>query len=68
VQVLVNMPGQGDAGQTMTPQVILQGINLNGQLMQASNSLSMTIQLGPQPAINTVGLSTILQSIPTPNH
>lgn len=64
VQVLVNMPGQGDAAQAVGPQLILQGVNLNGDMMQASNSMNMVIQLGPQPSISTAGLSTILQSIP----
>lgn len=65
LKVLVDMPGQGSASQSVGPSVILQGIKLNGNMAQATNSMSMVMQLAQTPSFDTLAVSTILQSIPS---
>jgi len=43
----------------------LQGIQLNGDMAQATNSMSMVIQMTQATGINVLGVSTVLNSIPT---
>jgi hypothetical protein len=64
LQVSVNMPGSS-ASQTIGSSVILQGIKLNGDMAQAANSMNMVIQLAQPSGLNTLGISTVLQTIPT---
>ncbi|MGH7905576.1 MAG: hypothetical protein ACREP6_03020 [Candidatus Binataceae bacterium] len=66
LQVAVNLPGQGSASQTINPQVILQGIRLNGSMGQATNSMNLFVQLGKSAAFNAAGVATVLQAIPAP--
>jgi len=68
LKVLVVMPGVGSAGQSIGPGIILQGIRLNGDLAQASNTMSMYLQLAQFTGLDTLGISTILQSVPLPPH
>ncbi len=65
LKVSVSMPGAGSAGQTIGPSVILQGIQLNGDMAQASNSMSMIVQMSQASGINPQGISTILNTLPT---
>jgi hypothetical protein len=64
LQVSVQMPGSGSAAQTVGPAVILQGIKLNGDMASATNSMNMVIQMSQSSAVNLLGASTILQTIP----
>jgi hypothetical protein len=64
LNVLVEMPGQGSASQTIGPAVIIQNIKLNGDMVQANNSMTMFLQLSPPSGLDTLGISTILQTIP----
>lgn len=68
LRVLVAMPGQGSADQSIGPAVIIQGIRLNGDMAQASNTMSMVLQLAQPTGLDTLGISTILQTIPTLPH
>ena len=68
IKVMVSMPGEGSATQTINPQSIVQGVMLNGNLAQALNSLQLEIQLGPTNPTSVSGLSTVLQAIPMPPH
>jgi hypothetical protein len=64
VQIGVNIPGLGSATQTINPQLILQGINLHGEMAQAVNTMNLYVQLGNSPAFTTTGINTVLQAIP----
>jgi len=63
LKVSVDMGGAGSAFQTIGPS-ILQGIQLNGDMAQATNSMSMVIQMTQATGINVLGVSTILNTIP----
>jgi hypothetical protein len=65
LKVSVDMGGAGSAIQTIGPSAILQGIQLNGDMAQATNSMSMVIQMTQATGINVLGVSTVLNSIPT---
>jgi len=65
LRVSVDMGGAGSAIQTIGPSAILQGIQLNGDMAQASNSMSMIIQMTQASGINALGVSTVLNTIPT---
>jgi len=62
VEVLVGLPGQGHASQSLGASSIQQDIRLGGAMTQAANSMNLTLQVGPAAAFDTLGLSTILQS------
>ncbi|MGH9771021.1 MAG: hypothetical protein ACRD4Q_04890 [Candidatus Acidiferrales bacterium] len=64
LQVGVNLPGHGSANQTINPQVILQGINLNGSLANATNTMNLYVQLGKPAIFNPAGITGVLQAIP----
>jgi hypothetical protein len=68
IRVMVSMPGEGSATQTINPQSIVQGVMLNGNLAQALNSLQLEIQLGPTNPESVSALSTVLQTIPMLPH